>query len=275
VTVHCLFNGRSEPGAWVASRGLHYADGVFRTVLVVDGRIVDVDRQVAKLAADAAALDLEQRAVRAALRDARKLATACDRGVIKMMLWRKSEGRGYRPTTREAECLVLRHVLPALKRSSWTRGIVALRSDVILSAQPRLAGVKHLGRIEQVLASARWGTGVDESIQCDAGGHPISGTRSNLFWITDGALYTPELSVCGVAGAMRQKVLEAAQALGVRWRIGAWRWRDLEHSDEAFVTNSLIGIWPLRRCARTRWSAPGELTRRLMQTIDHPLTPAS
>ena len=131
-----------------------------------------------------------------------------------------------------------------------------MRSPVVLSAQPLLAGVKHLGRLEQVIASAHWPAGIDEAIQCDARGRPICGTRSNLFWVARGALYTPELSVCGVAGVMRQKVLELAQALGIRWRVGAWRWREFANSEEAFVTNSLIGIWPLRRCERKRWRAP-------------------
>jgi 4-amino-4-deoxychorismate lyase len=70
---------------------------------------------------------------------------------------------------------------------------------------------------------------------------------------------------------MREKVLEQAQALGIRWRIGAWRWNHFENSEEAFVTNSLIGIWPLRRCDRKRWRAPGEVTRALTASLAHPL----
>jgi len=269
--VRALFNGRPEGGAWTWSRGLHYGDGVFRTALVVDSRIVDLDRQVAKLEADASALSLSASAARACARDARKLAAAMDTGVVKMMLWRKSEGRGYRPTTKDAERLVLRADLPSMSRTSWTRGVIAMRGAVSLSAQPRLAGIKHLARLEQVLASAQWPSRVGEAIQCDAQGRPICGTRSNLFWIARGALYTPELSGCGVAGVMREKILELAQALGIRWRIGAFSWRDFANSEEAFVTNSLIGIWPLQRCERSRWRAPGEITRALMQALDHPL----
>jgi 4-amino-4-deoxychorismate lyase len=271
----CLLNGRSERGAWVRSRGLHYGDGVFRTALIVDSQIIDGKRQAMKLEADAVALDLAPSAARACMRDARKLARSCERGVIKMLLWRKSSGRGYRPATHAAEQLVLRSDLPALQRSAWTRGIDTARSLVTLGAQPRLAGIKHLARLEQVLASADWPARVDEVIQCGAQGHPISGTRSNLFWIARGALYTPELSTCGVAGVMREKVLELAQALGIRWRIGTWTWRDFATSDEAFVTNSLIGIWPLRRCETKRWHAPGQVTRKLMRALDHPLVPAS
>ncbi len=266
-----LFNGRPQRGPWVWSRGLHYGDGVLRTALVIDSEIVDFDRQVAKLEADAMALDLSATAARACARDARKLAARCKHGVVKLMLWRKSSGRGYRPSTRDAERLVIRADLPAMSLASWTRGIVAMRAAVALGSQPRLAGIKHLARLEQVLASADWPAGVSEAIQCDARGRPICGTRSNLFWIARGALYTPELSECGVAGMMREKVLGLAQTLGIRWRIGTFSWRDFANSEEAFVTNSLIGIWPLRRCERSRWRAPGVVTRALTQALDHPL----
>ena len=266
-----LFNGRSDRGPWVWSRGLHYGDGVFRTALVVDSMIVDFDRQIAKLEADATALDLSAVAARACARDARKLAARYKDGVIKMMLWRKSTGRGYRPSTRNAERLVVHADLASMSNASWARGIVAMRAAVAVSSQPRLAGIKHLARLEQVLASAEWPSGVSEAIQCDVRGRAISGTRSNLFWVARGALYTPELSECGVAGMMREKVLGLAQALGIRWHIGAFSWRDFANSEEAFVTNSLIGIWPLRRCERSRWRAPGVVTRALMQALEHPL----
>jgi 4-amino-4-deoxychorismate lyase len=265
------YNGHGARGDWVWSRGLHYGDGVFRTALILDSRIVDLDRQADKLLADAQSIGLAASAARACVDDARRIARGCDRGVVKMILWRKAEGRGYRPATSAAERLVLRSDLPDFRSASWTKGIAAVRSPIVLAAQPRLAGLKHLSRLEQVLASDGWPQGVDEAIQCDASGRPISGTRTNLFWVRRGVLYTPDLSQCGVAGVMREKVLETAQTLGVRWRISAGDWRNLADSEEAFVTNSLIGIWPLRRCDALRWVAPGRITRALSESLAHPL----
>lgn len=269
------YNGRTERGDWIWSRGLHYGDGVFRTALIFDSKIVDLERQASKLLADAQAIGLAASAARSCVDDARRIAAGCDRGVVKLMLWRTAEGRGYRATTGAAERLVLRSALPALRSAAWTRGVAAIRSPVVLGAQPRLAGIKHLSRLEQVLASDGWPRGVDEAIQCDASGRPISGTRTNLFWIRRDVLYTPQIGHCGVAGVMREKVLELAQTLGIRWRIGAADWRHFADSEEAFVTNSLIGIWPLRRCDALRWAAPGRITRALMRALAHPLAAIS
>jgi 4-amino-4-deoxychorismate lyase len=270
VKATCLFNGAVESGQWSASRALHYGDGVFRTALVIEGRVVDRTQQLAKLAADAEALGLDPRAAAKCGREAAALAREVARGVVKMIVWRKAQQRGYRPTMRTAERLVMLGELPRLRQSAWSRGVQAMRSPIVLGAQPRLAGLKHLNRLEQVLASDGWPAGIDEAILGDEGGRPIGGTRSNLFWIARGRLYTPELSRCGVAGVMRQKVLELAQQMGASWRIERGTWREFERADEAFLTNSLIGIWPLRGCGERRWRAPGPVTRTLMAHLAHP-----
>lgn len=269
-----LLNGRPELGAWTASRGLHYGDGVFRTALVLDGTVVDLDRHIDRLSADAAQLSLSPAGAQACRGEIQALAAGHARAVAKLMLWRMSDRRGYRPSTTGTERLLLIDELPRLPASAWKSGVTTERSTVVLSQQPLLAGIKHLGRMEQVLASAQLRGSVTEAIQCDANGHPIGGTRSNLFWIRASGLYTPRLSACGVAGVMRQKVLELAQALGVRWRIDDFDWRDFESAEEAFVTNSLIGIWPLRACSGRKWKAPGPVTRALMRQLAHPLAPA-
>lgn len=265
-----LFNGRREAGAWIGARGLQYGDGVFRTCLVHESRVVDLDRQIVRLAQDAAALSLSQRTARACRAEAAALAAHCDRGVIKILLWRRAGGRGYRGGTSAAERLLIRSEPARANPADWTTGVRAFRSPLVLAQQPLLAGVKHLNRLEQVLASRYWPRGVSEALLCDASGRPIGGSRSNLFWVARGALYTPELGVCGVAGMMRQKVLELAQALGIGWRIGRWSWRNFMESDEAFLTNSLIGIWPLRRAETSSWRAPGAITAALMRALAHP-----
>jgi 4-amino-4-deoxychorismate lyase len=268
-----LFNGKPEAGAWIRARGLHYGDGVFRTALVFDGNVVDLDRQLAKLASDARQLHLSA-GVAACRRDATKLARGQRRAVIKWLLWRGAKARGYRPASATTERLVMIDALPARTPASWTRGVAAFRSPVVISEQPLLAGIKHLNRAEQVLASIDWPRGAMEAILCDRAGRPIGGTRSNLFWIRRGRLYTPQLSACGVAGVMREKVLEVAQSLGIDWRIDTLSWREFATSDEAFLTNSLIGIWPLRSCDRHEWRAPGAFTREIMRHLSHPLVPA-
>lgn len=265
-----LFNGVADSGAALHSRGLHYGDGVFRTLLRQGSRWIDWDRQYAKLAGDAQALQLDAPPAQLLLAEAGQLAGAEAACVLKIILMRQSAARGYAPHTRECDRLLLRYPVPQYPARHWNEGVRAFRSPVQLAAQPRLAGLKHLNRLEQVLASRDWPAGMDEAILSDAEGHPLCGSRSNLFWIAAGRLHTPSLERCGVAGLMRDKILRSAAQGHIETRLQPADWAGLLAADEVFVCNSLIGVWPLRELEGRTWTAPGSITRRLMRALAHP-----
>lgn len=269
--LQALFNGASVVSeALIVSRGLHYGDGVFRTLLKYDGQLIDSRLQLIKLAHDAKALGLEPPAADLLLEEAGLVSATLGSGVVKILLLRSGAGRGYTPQTAQADRLLLAYPLPAYPAEPWIRGIAAFRCALRLGRQPALAGIKHLNRLEQVLASRDWPEGAAEGILCDERGVPVCGTRSNLFWISEGQLHTPALDGCGVAGMMRDKVLACATALGLPVRVESRPWAKLLDADEAFVSNSLIGIWPLRSLEQRQWQAPGPVTARLAAVLRHP-----
>lgn len=264
-----LFNGEPGAASLLLSRGLHYGDGIFRTLLKFEGHLIDWKLQYLKLSQDAEALGLDP--PEAGLLQAEAAALGPASAVLKILLLRGGGGRGYAPRTRQADRLLLAYPLPDYPARHWQEGIAAFRCALRLGRQPALAGVKHLNRLEQVLASRDWPEAAVEGILCDERGAPVCGTRSNLFWIRDGRLHTAALDACGVAGVMRDKVLAAATALGLPARVETRPWSNLLDADEAFVCNSLIGIWPLRSLEQRRWQAPGPLTARLSVLLRHPI----
>ncbi|MFT4045358.1 MAG: aminodeoxychorismate lyase [Solimonas sp.] len=266
-----LIDGEVGDALAVDNRGLAYGDGVFRTLLVADGAALHVDDHLAALRADAARLALDVPDENALRRETAMLAAAQARAVIKWLLVRRSAGRGYAVGTRGATRIVLRTAAPRYAGTHWTHGIAARIAALRLAAQPALAGVKHLNRLEQVLASHELADGIDELLMCDHHGRLVGGLRSNLFWVRDGGLCTPALQRCGVAGTMRGRVLRTAASLGIAHEEVDADAGVLERADEAFVTNALIGIWPLRRIDGRERPAPGALTRRLQIELRHPL----
>lgn len=267
-----LYNGLPVDGDWVASRGLHYGDGVFRTVYLHDGVCVDGERHRARLAADLSRLGLAFSAeAEAQLWDeAARLAQRQGQGVLKVLAWRRAATRGYAPGSSAAERLLIVGPLADEPPTRWTEGVVAIDSPVRLAAPHVLAGAKHLNRIEQVLASRDWPAGVHEALMCDGDGHVICGTRSNVFWIRSGTVRTPHVDRCGVAGVMRERVLEQAAALGLAVQQVVAPRLELDEAEEIFITNALIGIWPLRQLGARVLQAPGTVTRQLMKTLRHP-----
>jgi 4-amino-4-deoxychorismate lyase len=265
-----LYEGLAVEPTLAQSRGLHYGDGVFRTLLVHDGRALDLDLHLEQLEQDCGRLHLRP-APRSILADevtalAREQASA----VLKIILSRKRGARGYRANSDEAERLLLRSAAPSYPTANWDAGIRAVRSPVSLAIQPALAGAKHLNRLEQVLASRDWPAGVDEALMSDSEGRIVCGTRSNLFWASADGLRTAALSRCGVSGVTRRKIIDLAKQLDVPMVIVDAPWTALATAAEAFVCNSLIGIWPLREIDGRALPAPGPLTHRLAAALGHP-----
>jgi 4-amino-4-deoxychorismate lyase len=159
-----LFNGAAADHTLVLSRGLHYGDGIFRTLLKYNSQLVDFKLQFIKLSHDAAALDLDPPPAETLRAEAEAVSVGGTAGVVKLMLLRSGAGRGYRPQTRQADRLVLGYPLPAYPAGHWSRGIDAFRCGLKLGRQPALAGIKHLNRLEQVLGGRGWPEGAEEGI---------------------------------------------------------------------------------------------------------------
>lgn len=268
-----LLDGRRlSSGDLALSRGLHYGDGVFRTCLIFSSEVIDIKRQISKLSEDAIRLELGADAARACAGEAQTLAMGVMRAVLKLLVFRGGEARGYAPERKApgARRLLLRYPAPAFPDAHWSRGVRLYLARTRCADQPAFAGIKHLNRLENVWAAREGGDDAEEGVMCDGFGRPICGTRSNLFWRQGTHLYTPALTRCGVAGVMRERVMELARAQSVQLRVGEWSMYDLERAEEMFVTNSLIGIWPVREFGTWSAPAPGPLTAKLMQVLRHP-----
>jgi 4-amino-4-deoxychorismate lyase len=184
------------------------------------------------------------------------------------MVTRGRGGRGYGaqdcgPATR----ILQRHARPDYPASLQLDGIRVRLCRTRLSHNPALAGMKHLNRLEQVLARSEWvDTGIREGLIFDMDGHLVEGTMSNVFLVLDERLITPRLSSCGVAGVMRSVILELAEALGLPVQLASITAGQLSRADELFLTNSLIGIWPVRSVDK-RDCRIGPVTRQLQDAL--------
>ena len=137
--------------------------------------------------------------------------------------------------------------------------------DTYISTQPVLAGIKHLDRLENVLARNEWhDDSYAEGLMLDIDGNIVEGTMSNLFWVEKNRLYTPLLDRCGVHGIMRQRVIETAAELGLKCSEERADLERMQQADELFITNSIIGIWPATLSTEP---ARGKLTESLMRQL--------
>jgi len=247
-------------------RGLHYGDGLFETMAVSGGKVRLLDLHLERLTRGAARLAIplpDRDGLAAALAQA---ALEQDEGVLKLIVTRGGGGRGYLPPESPSPSLILQRHPPV--DTDGRDGVVVRLCQLRLSRQPRLAGIKHLNRLEQVLARAEWrDPAIAEGLLCDSEGFLIEAVSSNLFLVHGGQLFTPLLDQCGVAGVMRAHVMRCAQGLGLVVQESRLRLADLLAAEEVFLTNSLHGIRPIVQLVQHRTWAVGPVSRALQDSL--------
>lgn len=266
-----LVDGRPASHIDVRDRGLAYGDGVFRTLRVEAGAPLWWADHYAKLAADAAALKIDCPA-ETALREEIGCVAAGESCIVKLILTRGAGARGYAPAPEAvARRIVLASPLPPHARPDAPSAVRARWCSLRLARQPRLAGIKHLNRLEQVLARAEWDDpDIFEGLLCDDTGAVIGGVMSNLFVARDGELHTPDLGACGVAGVARQRLLRGARAAGLDVHVGRLARDAILRADEVMLCNSVIGVRRVAALDGRSWSPAGWTPRlnRLLYELD-------
>lgn len=250
-------------------RGLHYGDGLFETIACRDGQPQFLSEHLQRLVLGCERLGIELGSRGELVDDLLRLAAGCARSLIKVLVTRgPATARGYAPRGDERPTrIVLRYGWPREDPRFANEGVNVRIADLTLAENPRLAGLKHLNRLDQVLARAELrGSGFEEALLLSRSGCLVSGTMSNVFVVSGSNIATPRLDRCGVAGVMRRVLMRAAEAAGIAIEEARITRQDLEAADEIFLTNVRIGIWPVRALG-ARELGVGPLTEKLKRLI--------
>lgn len=254
-----LLNGQSADSIDLLDRGLHYGDGLFETIAVINEQPLCWDKHLQRFLSGCARLKLDFNDVELLESEVTSLCKNVDRAVLKITVTSGVGGRGYqRPeaVTRPTRLLAI-HPWPEYPDNYSTEGIDAHLCASRLGHNPELAGIKHLNRLEQVLASNEWDDeNTMEGLMLDIDDNIIEGTMSNLFIILpDKILITPDLSLCGIEGIVRQYILHNCAELNYTSDIKKVSLDDLHAASEMFFCNSVAGIMPVRQLADHKFPA--------------------
>lgn len=235
-------------GVSAYDRGLHYGDGLFETIVGVKGRARFLSLHLERLSLGCERLRIALGDMEPLRREIQDAAAAAD-VLLKVIVTRgQAVARGYGWSgTEVATRLVYRYPLPPENLVAGREGIRAVVAKLRYGENPQLAGLKHLNRLEQVLARSE--VAVEDAAELlvfGSSGNLVSGTMSNVFLVRQGGVLTPKLDRCGVAGVMRRVILREAAAEGLSVEERTLGEADLAGADEIFVSNARIGIWPIR-----------------------------
>ncbi|HCS62853.1 MAG TPA: aminodeoxychorismate lyase [Cellvibrio sp.] len=254
-------NGVLDAAISPLDRGFAYGDGVFETCRYSQGVIPlwDFHRERLLHSAERLKIPLDERLLNQYLNS--MLAYLGDenvaQAVVKITLTRGVGGRGYRLPDQVTPTYCV-GIFPCdhLQTLQYRDGVVVRICDLRLSQAPVLAGMKHLNRLEHILARAEWIDEFAEGLLLDVQGRVIEATVSNLFAVKDNQLFTPDLSGAGVAGIMRKTIInKLVPELGLVCHIVDLDLDFLRAADEIFLCNSVYGIWPINMLVDNRQTA--------------------
>lgn len=269
-----MVNGEFVDCVGTRDRGFAYGDGVFETMRYRQGQIPLLSFHLERLQEGCIRLQIpvEPLAVRGAVQRFIQSLSATTTAVVKLTVTRGSGGRGYQPPpVQEISATIILQTNPLSEAPAIAvSGVTLQECSRRIFRNPQLAGIKHLNRLDYVLAALELPQTVEvQGLLLDDDDKLLETLHHNLFLITDERLRTPPLLAGGVHGVMRKIVLQKiAPGLQMVSREENLSLVDLLSADEVFLCNSVHGIWPVHCFSDRHWQTPGPVTARLQKIVD-------
>ena len=277
IYVNGEFLSLNEPHLSALDRGLTLGDGVFETMRCRGDCIFRLEAHLSRLRKSSAAIHLPLPHSEAQF--SRIIKATLTRNDLQDAVVRLTISRGVPshrglaiPELTKASIVV--HAMPftLLPASFYQKGISAIFATIRRNEHSPLAYVKSCNYLDNVLAREEASQkGADDAIMLNTAGYVACATSSNLFLIKAGTLVTPSLD-CGVlAGVTRSVVFETAEELAIKIQERPIAKFELDDVEEAFVTNTVLGIMPLTHIDGKPVSDgnPGPITRQLAEHYEH------
>ncbi len=273
-----LINGEITEFISVSDRGLQYGDGCFETVLLSQGLpvLIDLHLQRLRLSLERLKIDVDDVALQQELQ--RAIENNPAEGILKITVTRGEGGRGYRPDSRNSATRIIQYFpYPGVYRQHGSQGVCITVCKHRLSNSNH-GGMKHLNRLDQVMASQELTESFAEGLCLDQADKVIEATRSNLLLVVDGKLTSPDLGSAGVNGVMLQYLGGRFSEAGDPVQFRELALAELATAEELFLCNSVFGVWPVIKLVENdtvlNWSV-GPRTQRAIHYQNEVFIPAS
>jgi 4-amino-4-deoxychorismate lyase len=249
ITVRYCVNGKLVNGIAPTNRGFAYGDGVFRTMRLLNGELQDWPQHYQTLVADCSKIQIVCPSAELLMQEFKYFMSSATEeetqfGIIKIMITRGEGARGYAPPAIcEPTRVFVQSALPVYPPEIYSNGVALYTCQTRLAKQPLLAGIKHLNRLENVLARAELkDPRFFDGVLRDYDDHVIEAVSGNLFVYKNGLVMTPILEQAGVAGVMRQKIIDWYKTLGQPVVTATLTMENLLDADAVVIANSVYGV---------------------------------
>lgn len=263
-----LINGEFKDSISVLDRGLSYGDGFFETMIWQFGNKKDKHlfgvefwkRHLRRIKTSCKLTKINLPNSKLLARYRKKILfkahlEGLSEGILKIIVTRGVGGRGYKFEKKMMSTVIfLVFPKPVIDERFYERGATVRYCKSSLSQNRELFGLKHLNRLDSVMARAEWNEGFFEGVFLDHKSNLIEGTMTNIFFVKNKTLHTPPIMGSGIDGIMRKVVIEKARLFFDDIKITNVNKKNLEKYDEMFLTNSVIKIMPVKSLGKKKFN---------------------
>lgn len=259
-----LVNRKRKKHISIYNRNVQFGDGVFETCLLQNSRLVFWDYHFSRLIQGAKLLDISPPSSQVWLADIQALInhSRLKHGVIKLILSRGNSKQGYRfdniKPIRIVSILPLSHI-----KKNNRLGVCQYH----YAHQNQLVGIKHCNRLDNILANHQLKSTWLDGVMLDKDGWVISTTKANIYMVVNQEVLTPKLENCGIKGTLRQVVFELCPQLNIPIKESNISLAMLENADEVFISNSILGIYPITHILKQSYTI-GAITTQIKQAVE-------
>ncbi len=241
-----LINGQPGDIVSIQDRGLSYGDGIFETILCEGGKPILLAGHIQRLINGCERLKISPQDRATVLSEIREVAQQDD-CLVKIIVTRGARPRGYAYNQNDSSTTRIISKSPILNIPTeyYTHGVSIRTCEYRLPQNPYLAEIKHLNRLDQVIARSEWGSEFQEGLMLDSEGYVVEGTMTNVFIEKDQQWMTPKLDRAGVKGVMRQWIMRNSHYANIECTEKNIELPEVENADAIFICNSVVGIWPV------------------------------
>lgn len=258
------------PAVAATSRGLRYGDGVFVTLRIRDGVLLDAELQMNRLLEAARAIGLAAPASFETPPSAAEtlasivadLDPATIEGVARLQWFAGAGPRGFGRETVRAEALIDLTPRPDPRSPSI---VVFPGGHVPVPALPRYKTCSSLANI--LCAREAFRMGADAAVRVESGAL-LETASANVFWIRDRTLFTPSASLPLYPGSVRERILECASIVGLVVEDGKFGADALVDAQAVFLADAARGIEIVRSVDGRAMGPPPSITAELRTAVE-------
>ena len=268
-----LINGIFKKNISVLDRGLAYGDGIFETmnwrvskpnkVQIYGVEFWERHLERLKIGCNKIKLPMPSKDLLNSYKNKilkKSLESNINSGVLKIIITRGVGGRGYKyESNLKPTIIFLSFPAKTIDQKLYNTGVKVKLCKTDILENKRISGIKHLNRLDSVIARSEWNNNYFEGLFLDKSGNLLEGTMTNIFFIKNKILYFPNLKSCGIEGIMSQVIKEKTNLFFEGFMERNLKFSEINNFDAMFLTNSIIKVVPVKYLENVSFTITDEL----------------